>query len=509
MPPSSTRSRLASAVIAVMLTAAGCATGSAAGHADTVPSTGTVPPSTYRAVACADPVPVDPRVSCGDLVVPDTRDRADGRTVHVPVAVVHSAAAHPAPDPILMLPGGPGGSGLASARAVLAGDFGGDRDVILIDERGSGRSQPTLACPEADAVAWTRYGPGTPADRARVRLDAITRCHDRLIASGVDLDAYTTSAIADDLEDLRHALGVTQWNLYGVSYGAITAFELVRHHGEAVRSVVLNAPYSGDVPLDGAPKADGAARAFDALFAQCQADPSCNTAHPDLAGELQQAVTRLNDTPYTTTVHDSGGSPHTITVNGDDLVELLFLAMYDTTLIPGLPAAIGQFATGHYPLLDATLPQAIPDEATAPTGFTDSILCSDQAASTLTTTDLDAVYRAHPDDHTLVGPPTIADTCNAWKVAPAPAQGPQPPTLNQPALVLSGELDPVVQPDHARQLAARWPDGQYVEIPGAGHAPTITTQPCLHHTVQAFLDRPDQPVDTCATQLPEPTWTPG
>ena len=219
------------AITTVLLSACGPGTSTAPTGAQpgTMSATGSpaVGGSRYEAGPCPNPIvegvpqiDLGPDFECGFLIAPENRAKPDGRTVRIPVARAKATSPNPAPDPLVYLAGGPGGTGLASAVLRVRAGWNADRDVIFIDQRGALKAQPLLACPEIDAffAAAVTLAP-TGAEFAARSADATQACHDRLVADGWDLSAYNTTENAADVADLRVALGIPQWNLYGVSYG--------------------------------------------------------------------------------------------------------------------------------------------------------------------------------------------------------------------------------------------------------------------------------------------------
>ena len=145
--------------------------------------------------------PVEPRTrfSCGYLVVPENRTRPNGRTIKIAVARAKARSADPRPDPLLYLTGGPGGPGLPLANGLVAGDLNRDRDLIIIDQRGTLHAQPALTCPEIDDFTAAATGMSIQApSTAEKDLAAVRACRDRLAAAGTDLAAFDTSGNASE-----------------------------------------------------------------------------------------------------------------------------------------------------------------------------------------------------------------------------------------------------------------------------------------------------------------------
>ena len=217
-------------------------------------------------------------MDCGYLVVPESRAKPDGREVRLALAIVRSTAAQPAPDPVVYLEGGPGGSALYDAWYWFESPIRERRDIVLIDQRGTGYSQPSLNCPEIeDEDVYT----------ADEELDAARACSRRLRREGVDLKQYNSAATAADLADLRVALGLEQVNLLGVSYGTRAALTAMRDSPQGIRSVVLDSAYPPEVDAY-TEEAANAAAAIEVLLNGCAADRRCAKAYPKLESTFYQ-----------------------------------------------------------------------------------------------------------------------------------------------------------------------------------------------------------------------------
>ena len=207
--------------------------------------------ASYAAAPCPNPIyppfgaslDLGPEFKCGYLTVLENRMRPNGRTIRLAVAIRKASADNPKSDPILFLTGGPGGSGLGEGPGV-AKQWRRDRDVIFLDQRGALKSDPFLACPGIDAFMESTVGLSWSAPET-TQQDALTTktCRDRLAAAGAELTSYNSTESAADVADLRIALGVDRWNLYGVSYGTNLALQVLRDYPAGVRSVVLDAVF--------------------------------------------------------------------------------------------------------------------------------------------------------------------------------------------------------------------------------------------------------------------------
>ncbi|MCA9904902.1 MAG: alpha/beta fold hydrolase, partial [Anaerolineae bacterium] len=166
-------------------------------------------------------------VDCGLLFVPEDRTDPDSATIELAVAILYASEDDVQPDPIIYLAGGPGGNAVDELEAWVDIPYIQDRDLILLDQRGTGYSFPSLNCPEIEES----------------EDDATQACRDRLVADGVNLQAYNSAENAADVADLRVALGYDEWNLYGISYGTRLAQTIVRDYPQGIRSVILDSAY--------------------------------------------------------------------------------------------------------------------------------------------------------------------------------------------------------------------------------------------------------------------------
>jgi pimeloyl-ACP methyl ester carboxylesterase len=444
--------------------------------------------------------PVETRVDCATLTVPASRTTPTDDTVDLAVAVLHSTGDDPAPDPVVYLEGGPGGTAVAWYDTWLepVSPLLEDRHLILLDQRGTGYSTPTLACPEVEEVV---------EDDPDADLKALRACHDRLVADGVDLATHSTPEIAADVADLRLAMGFDEYNVLGVSYGTRVALRLMDQAPEGLRSVVLDSPYPPDVVALEA-QAANAATAIDALLDACRAQPTCTEAVGDPGQALVRAVERLEARPVEVTVGGVlGVGGATWEVGGDELVGVLFGALYDTSLLPDVPAALAAAAEGD--VVEALQLLGEPDVRGRSSALEDSdgtffsVECREEArTSSRDVTAAQASGLPSPLGRILTDDALgVYDVCDFWDSGTAEPIEREPVRSDVPTLVLAGEFDPITPPAWAHRAAATLSVAGVVEFPGVGHA-VITQGECAEGLISAFVDRPTDPADAaCAAEL--------
>jgi pimeloyl-ACP methyl ester carboxylesterase len=239
----------------------------------------------WKKVAC----PFDSRravlpVTCGRLKVPENPDRPEGRSIEIAFMIVSPGSKTDPDHPVIFLSGGPGSPSLALAERLVATPGVRqtivDRDWVFFDQRGGGRSVPALYCPPSKDE-W---------------IEQVKRCRDRYIGKGIDLSQYNSVRIAADVEALRKALGVKQWNLWGDSYGTRLAFTIARYYPASVRAIIHD---GADLPENQEIVDDlrGTEVAMRKVFAKCEADATCAAKFPDLGRRFQDALPRLRQQP--------------------------------------------------------------------------------------------------------------------------------------------------------------------------------------------------------------------
>lgn len=480
---------------------------------------------TFVPGGCPDPLsaslPPTITADCGDVLVPEDRADLESPTIRVAVAVLRPAAGATRPTPLVYLEGGPGGSplklgGLLRDVAAFYGPFVADgREVVLVDQRGIGLSEPALDCPGFAELYRDLYDQrldtaDTTAERLTgtrmraLKVEALAACA-RDLGEVADLSAYHTVAIADDIADVARALGYDRFDLWGTSYGSRVALVVMRRHPELVRSAILDAPLPLEADLY-ASTPDSYARALDELFAACAAELACDGAFPDLPGQLLDAVERLDRDPVLTDVRDLSGKRWPLLIDGAMFLEQVFRALYDTSLRPALPGIIADAREGRFD----TLLLVTQIDAMRPYfrswGAYFSVLCHDEVPFS-ERSDLEAAIAHHPDlapmfEDFEVGPLPF-EVCAAWGAGSADDLENEPVQSDVPTLVTTGQFDPIVPPEWGDALLDDLPASSFFVLPGIGHGASGTA--CGSELMLAFLDDPTAPVDgTCVRTMAVP-----
>ena len=436
-------------------------------------------------------------VTCGFLTVPEDRSLPKGPTLRLAVAIFRTPSSQRDPDPVLNLSGGPGEAILETMGPMFnTGNLASqlqNRDLILFDQRGTGSSQPSLRCLGSEDV---------------LTLTGVRACHDRLVKSGINLNAFTTLEDAADVHDLIRALGYQQVNLLGVSYGTRLALTVMRLYPADLRSVVLDSTLPPQANLV-ADFPHAAMRAFDVLFHGCEADPHCNASYPHLQAVFYQLVTDLNRRPITFQATSLSGKSVTIHFTGNTLVLWLWQSLYFTRLIPQLPAVIFQIRTHDYTQLASIFGNIINE--TINWGVYYSVECGEDVAFTTQQALQTSVQGLAPQAQ-----PALLDfvmfsfsVCQFWRVKPVPAVQKEPVPSSIPTLILQGEYDPATPPTNGMLAAQTLSKGYFFLFPGVSHSVLVSrASNCPTDIMNAFLDNlAEKPNASCISNMFEPFFT--
>jgi pimeloyl-ACP methyl ester carboxylesterase len=430
------------------------------------------------------PCPALADAKCGVLEVEENRDAPSGRTIGLSILVIPSRSRTPAPDPVFLLAGGPG-QGAAALAPMIAHKFDPilrDRDMVFVDVRGTGSSGP-LACELED-----------PDDLAQLlgdtldvsKLDACLANYDELY-DGVDLTRYTTVEMADDLDEVRAALGYEQANLFGISYGTRLGQVWMRRHGEHVRSAV----FDGVVPLDAVialqmPTNNEAA--LERVLADCREDPECAAAFPGLERKLAAVLTDLETNRALEELdHPRTGERVRVDVTRVGFIHALGGALYSAGLTSLVPLAIERAHAGDFGPVAALALRMSKTSKTLSMGMHLSVMCAedlaayDEAAVAAATAELELF-----DGHVLG---LLDEACARWPHAELGSGWREPLESDVPTLLLSGRYDPVTPPAFAERVAAPLTDARHVVVDAVSHG--VWHSGCAPRLIAGFFADPD------------------
>jgi len=467
----------------------------------------------FEEASCEFEVPAGREVECGYLVVPaDRQDPADEDTMRLHVAIFASESDNPEPDPIVYLEGGPGGDALELVPFGFEERFSPfleNRALIMFDQRGTGYAEPSLACPEYTEMSLDVLDDVIPPEeQIDLFLDVLGTCRERLLSAGVELDEYDSAASAADVADLQQVLGYEQINLYGISYGTRLAQTIMRDYPAGIRSVILDSSYPIEADIVEETPAN-VARAFQAFFEGCAADPACNGAYPDLDTAFFDLVDALDEEPITVPVfHLFNRETYDARLVGDDLIGLLFQGLYSAEIIPTLPQMIADTAAGDYGLLSTFLSNFILNDEFVSIGMQYSVQCQEEVPFA-ELAEVEEAVAAYPrlQEYFVSSPSTgeaVFEICDLWDVPPAPAAEDEAISSDLPTLVLAGEYDPITPPAWGELVAGNLENAYFFFFPGLGHGVSLDGGCALQVTKNFLVDPSTEPDATCIAQMAGP-----
>ena len=469
---------LALAISATLL--AGCkqqaASSPATGEAAKLRTLGSLP---FKPCSLASPLPNgEPmEAQCTTLAVPEDRSKQGGRTIALNIAWIPPRnTSDPADDPVFFLAGGPGQAAVATfpALAPVFKDVMKDRGVVLVDQRGTGKSNP-LNCKSEGSE---QNGSDPAAARAWIE-----GCIAEL-SSKADLRRYTTTDAVADLEAVRKAIGTDKINLIGVSYGTRMAQQYALRHPQHVRTITLDSPVPNTLGL-GNIFAGNLDSALQAQFTLCKESPACKARMGDPRAELQSVLTRLRANPVQVTYRDgSTGEEVTETITADHVAGLVRMYAYMPAVGALLPQLIREASQGRYANLMALAKMMQGDlEESMSMGMQMSVICTEDADS--------MVVRAEDAD-TVLGNrmvESMASMCQAWPKGDKPADFNTALKGDLPVLVLTGEFDPVTPPKYGEEIVKSLPKSRWLDLKGQGHS--VLGAGCMPKLFAQFIEQAD------------------
>jgi pimeloyl-ACP methyl ester carboxylesterase len=396
---------------------------------------------------------------CGTILVYENRTTRSGRRIPLRVVVLPARQNPAGRDPVVFLTGGPGmaATGDADFAARIFARLHDHRDIVLVDQRGTGHSMP-LECHLYDDGSLQSYvSPMFPVERVRA-------CR-RALEPVADLTQYTTARAADDLADVLATLGYAKANIVGISYGSRAALVFLRRHPERTRTVVVQAVLPPD-KIAMAASARGATLALDSAIAVCAKIPACQRSAPSPRRDIDTLLARLRASPATVTLWNWRRLRHeTVTITARSFAERVFFMLYAPGMARSILPLIHEAAHGDWaPFARAVIAQSRSQRSGRSIGMMLSVLCTDDAPR-LAGADTARLAVGNP-----LGFPVAYELLAACAEWPRGLPGDTTPVVSSvPVLLLSGARDPVTPPDWADSAAATLSRSVRLVDSAAGH----------------------------------------
>lgn len=484
---------------------------------------------TYRidTLVCpfVDSVDYDPgEIECGLLQVPENREDPESRYIELFFTKLNSTwsdgdeagddsglAPGRRDDPVILLSGGPGSHIDFYVAMLYDNRIRRHRDLYILEQRGIANSA------EFCATYLTRKPEIRNVDSleeyANAMLETADDCARNALAAGVDLAAYNTIENARDVRALRTALGLDEWNAWGISYGTILGQAYVKEDPDGVRAMALDAI----VPLDSRGDVDAWRtihwydRALDRLDELCRADDDCAEQYPDLGERVRDAARAAMDDPIAIDIEDTERFPSGQAYFLSDIVATLpFALLYEESNYPALPAIIHAWADAvetRDEMVFKALALVSAGGRGVSMGMNNAIMCNDGHYAAQV-----ASVAADREEHPVLTAATsiegfaeaVAERCAELVGGPRDQDEYALPETDIPTLLIEGDLDPITPPPLAHAIEPGFANSTYVEFPYAGHAPTRSVE-CAGDLLNRFFDDPSATPDlACASDMEAP-----
>jgi pimeloyl-ACP methyl ester carboxylesterase len=417
-------------------------------------------------------------LECGQLNV--KLDRSDARSsarIDLSYVIIKSRSSAPANDPVVFLTGGPGSSALFFLNVLARSSIVRTRDLIVIEQRGNGYSEPNLLCSVEAGVDVTST------------RTAYRKCFEDVRARNLPLRVYNLGEAARDLVDLMTALKIKEWNILGTSYGSFWALEYLRLKPQGIRSAILDSPY----PPQADPRDSGTAHlnGLTAVFDACAKDPRCNRVYPNLRNRFIKLVT--------TATNESGGSA----TAGSQVLSIINRVNFETTTVAYVPRLISALERNDTRLINAITsldpyvqPLGFDLERASSTGLFMNTSCIEDvpfASAPESRIRLSEIWPTQILEAARLTDATSLDYCNGvWEVEKGSAQFNQPVTSNVPVLITVGALDPETPPFLGEVMKRTLYRSTLVVLPDSAHAAFSAPSECSTRVVNGFLKSPDR-----------------
>lgn len=410
---------------------------------------------------------VSDRLNCGFVTVPENPNKPDGKQIQVHYVVLPAVKNVNHEEALLAIAGGPGQSAIDNAAGfdAMLSKVRQQRDILLIDQRGTGRSN-LLTCDE---------GAQSPLSFDDDNADTLAETQKCLAKIDADVTQYGSLNAIKDFEAVRQHLGYKKLHIYGISYGTRMAQLYMRLYPAHLATVTLD----GIVPMQQSVLEIGASidRGFDLLFKDCQETTTCHTQFPELKAEFDQVAASLAKAPVMENVYDPvTGEKTMLTMTRGKFYGSIRMALYQANVRALVPHAIHQAAKHNFqPILG--LYSLTIDNAGMAMGMHASVVCGE---------DMHRITPAMREQaqHSFMGKTMLEGleaTCEVWKVPAVDDSFSEPISSDIPTLLLSGEIDPATPPSWGELAMEKLTNAKHFVAPYATHG--VAYQSCANNLI--------------------------
>ncbi|MEM7053348.1 MAG: alpha/beta fold hydrolase [Pseudomonadota bacterium] len=448
-------------------------------------------------------------IECGVIRVPENREVANSRTIELNyVRIVATGEDHEGEavdirdDPVIYLTGGPGVTVDVYVQRLKDHRLVSQRDLYILEQRGIGNSGDFCPFFGRRNVADAVHADQEASERAFI--GQVETCIRSAIDAGVDVAGYNTFENARDIKAMRLALGLDEWNVWGISYGSVLGQAYMKVDPEGIRAAVIDAI----VPLDIGELmriSHWHNANLDRLFGACADQPDCARVYEGLRDRYMTAIQTLNESPATVEVEANELAPQgEVHFFASLIVGLPFSLMYEQETHPALPAIIDGLTRvvesgddQFYRALAQAMQMDMDDDFGVSMGMSAAVRCQDgYVDSAAETAALDRA--AYPELFFAFNHPAIVEEspirCREFDLGPRDMAEYAAVESDLPVVVANGRWDPITPVELAEYIMPGFENGELVVFPHAGHGPTRSI-PCAGDWLNTWYDDPTAPVD--------------
>jgi pimeloyl-ACP methyl ester carboxylesterase len=416
---------------------------------------------------------------CGTMVRPLDPSGIEPGEIELRVAVVPALNLSPQPDPLVPIAGGPGQGSVQfyTAYSSVFEAVRRNRDILLIDQRGTGKSA-TMDCEYDDDIIEGEYSIELTIKYTQLCLDELP----------YDARFFTTSVAVTDMEAVRVALGYPALNLYGISYGTRVAQHFARRYPDSTRTIIIDGVVPPQVSL-GPEIATESQKAIDKILTRCVEDEACNERFPNITEDFKRVVAELRESPVAIDVpHPSTGRPEAVDFGEAEFAGAIRLLAYHPHSIALIPLLVNEAGQGNFvPLGSQFMMTMIAMMDALALGMHNSVMCTEDVPFyDHSAIDFDAIDASYMGAFQIEALEAI---CSVWPSGPIDDEFKAPLSTNLPVLLLSGDADPITPPHYADLASVNFENAAHLIGKDQGHGQISVG--CMPRLIADFIDSAD------------------
>lgn len=417
-------------------------------------------------------------IDWGYVNLPENWDTPNGKKIKIAVAVLKSKNGSTNADPLVYVDGGPGESGVQKIWYFWNSSIQENRDIVLVDLRGTGFSEPSL-CPDLGKEFFKILALNqTKESDEHQKQKAALACKEDLLKRDIDVNEYNSKSISRDLHEIKKVLGFATWNVYGISYGTQIAKVYAQHFPDDISALILDSSIS-DINNYYTNNTSNYINSLTKMFDACKQNPECNQQYPDLRKTYFSVIEQLSKKPIKIEVNEDLIPLGQFTYNVEDFKIAIQQSLYQKDVIEVLPPIIAAFKKENKFVLSA-LVESFSEALGLDYGHYFCVTCNEVIPKN---SHVDYTKDAAQYDG-LKGSLSFYNSdfkvCKKWNNNNEITDNLNDTIVNSlasfeaPVLIFSGDYDPITPATNGKQLAEIFPNSTLVEFKNYGHVPSIS-----------------------------------